>query len=272
MRPAVTDGPAIFGFVYTNDEPYKAPDALEAALERFKQRIGVYPASMMLTSTGGRNYGSKRFSLDAFRAALADAKRGGSVYMSGRGRGKEEMTVRYYLRHSHPVDKRFQPPALHYAVPLAGETPDLRRERVSALLEFLLAASAPSGTLHGGIGAATDMRAGINEILATVENTVRLGIVSHRYFYDQRQDYEYWTKARAPYWLTILGPTLAEAAGPPPSTAAHVERRGDCLIVQSTEDVLDYLSPDWPHRANDIRRWLWPHTIQNPAYAPEEQQ
>lgn len=267
----MTDGPAVFGFVYANDEPYKAPDALEGALEAFKKRVGVSPASMMLTSTGGRNYGSKRFSLETFRAACADDRRGGSVYLSGRGRGKEEMTVRYYLRHHHPVDKRFQPPARHYAVPLAGATPATRRERVAALTDFLLAASAPSGTLHGGVGAASDMQAGINEILMTVEVSAVLGDVGppHRFSYDSRHEYELWTKARAPYWITILGPALATAAGAPPSTAARVERRGDCLIVQSTDDVLDYLSPDWPRLANDIRRWLWPHTIQNPAYAPE---
>jgi hypothetical protein len=90
--------------------------------------------------------------------------------------------------------------------------------------------------------------------------------------YDQRNIEAQWTKARRLHWLTILGPELAAAAGGAEAAkaagAARVETKQDCLIEQSTDDVGDSLGFDWHGRTRNLRRWLWPHTIQNPADGP----
>jgi hypothetical protein len=91
--------------------------------------------------------------------------------------------------------------------------------------------------------------------------------------FDQRRSWQLFAKARRAYWLTILGHDLAAAAGGShgarSTEAARVEMKGDCLIVQTTDEIVDSLAADWPARTAKLRRWIWPHTIQNPADAPD---
>jgi hypothetical protein len=148
---------------------------------------------------------------------------------------------------------------------------------VDATARFLLTVATPCRPLHGAVAATIDADRADEEINVDLIGELRDANgnpIPHRLDFDAVRYTEFFTKARRAYWLTILGPELAAAAGGVEAAratgAARVEQRGDCLIVQATDDVRDCLAPDWPARSAALRRWIWPHTIQNPIDAPDQ--
>jgi hypothetical protein len=169
----------------------------------------------------------------------------------------------------------FQRPRLVYAIVPTSEDAAERRARVEATTRFLVTVATPCRPLHGTVAAEVDADHASDEINMQSKTVLDENgqMVPQRLSFDARTDPELlFTKARRAYWLTILGPELAAAAGGVEAAratgAARVEQRGDCLIVQATDDVRDCLAPDWPARSAALRCWIWPHTIQNPADAP----
>ncbi|NVB84155.1 MAG: hypothetical protein HOV81_37615, partial [Kofleriaceae bacterium] len=186
----------------------------------------------------------------------------------------EELTVRFQPRYLSS-EKRYQFPPRYYVIAPSSDEIEVRTRHVAAIEAFLVQVASPSHALHGAIGAATDADLAYNEV--TMQPEPGFGPdgkpVRGRLWFDQGRWEEAWTLARRAYWTTILGPDLVAATGGIEAArstgAARVEMRSGCLVVQSTSDVNDYLSPGWPERALPIRRWLWPHTIQNPFDDPD---
>jgi hypothetical protein len=274
VHPALTSRcPSLWGYVYVRDEPAKAQPALVSALERLGRELGLTPSKMMVTTPGGRVSRPRKFTFDALREAAASDD-AGSTLLSWARKDQDELTARFYWRYHHPVDRRFQEPALHYTILPLPADPALRRTRLAAVERFLLDASLPSGPLHGAISAAYERDHAREEINLSAE--ARFGPdgrpLRHRADFDQLASEALWTRARRLYWSTLLGPDLVAASGGASAAraagAARVDERHGCLIVQTTADVTDSLSLDWHARTAGLRRWLWPHTIQNPADGP----
>jgi hypothetical protein len=275
VRPALTknQGPSLWGYVYVREEPAKDPAALLSALERLCREVGLTPTKMMVTTPIGRVSRPHKLTDERLREAVASDSVGSTV-LSWARKDQEELTVRYYLRHHHPVDTRFQAPALHYTfMPLPAD-PALRHRRLAAVETFLLDASLPFVPLHGAIAAAYEHDHAAEEINMSAEARFAPDgrPLRHRTDFDQLASEALWTRARRLYWTTLLGPELAATAGGAGAAraagAARVEDRHGCLIVQSTDDVADSLAFDWHARTRNLRRWLWPHTIQNPGDGP----
>jgi hypothetical protein len=274
----------LFGYVYMKEEPGAQSTVIEPALRRLTDTIGIPPRKMRVTTPEPKYGKDRKFTWEWFGEAVRSAEAislwGGparkDIYRHGTKRSGEELSVRFNLRY-FSGSMRFQNPALCYTtVPTSEDVAD-RRARIDAIETFLLAVSAPSRPLHGGIAAAVDAERAHDEV--TMQFHSVLGPdgrpIPERLGFDQTKAEERFSKARRAYWTTILGPDLAAAAGGVEAAratgAVRVETRGECLIVQSTDDVADFLAPDWPARAAKIRRWIWPHTIQNPADAPEHE-
>jgi hypothetical protein len=86
---------------------------------------------------------------------------------------------------------------------------------------------------------------------------------------DMRLD-NYWTMARRLYPITLLGPKLASqvtAAEARAAGALAVKEINGSLLIDAYPTVVETWDPEFLKATVELRRWLWPHTIQNPADA-----
>lgn len=92
---------------------------------------------------------------------------------------------------------------------------------------------------------------------------------SERIAFDMRLE-NYWTKARRLYPITLLGPKLASqlsAADALAAGALAVQELNGSLLIDAYPTVVETWDPDYLRATVNLRKWLWPHTIQNPADA-----
>jgi hypothetical protein len=79
-----------------------------------------------------------------------------------------------------------------------------------------------------------------------------------------------WKRARRLYPITLLGPKLAcevTAAEARAAGALAVEEINGSLLIDAYPIVVETWDPEFLRATVELRRWLWPHTIQNPADA-----
>jgi hypothetical protein len=87
---------------------------------------------------------------------------------------------------------------------------------------------------------------------------------------DRRFETDRWTKARRLYPITLLGPKLASqvtAADALAAGALAVQEINGSLLIDSYPTVVETWDPEYLKATVNLRKWLWPHTIQNPADA-----
>jgi hypothetical protein len=87
---------------------------------------------------------------------------------------------------------------------------------------------------------------------------------------DRRFETERWTKARRLYPITLLGPKLASQVSASDALAAGalaVQEINGSLLIDAYPTVVETWDPDYLRATVNLRKWLWPHTIQNPADA-----
>jgi hypothetical protein len=90
-----------------------------------------------------------------------------------------------------------------------------------------------------------------------------------RISFDMQLDH-YSTKARRLYPITLLGPKLASqlsAADAVAAGALAVKEINGSLLIDAYPIVVETWDPEYLKATVELRRWLWPHTIQNPADA-----
>ena len=78
------------------------------------------------------------------------------------------------------------------------------------------------------------------------------------------------SKARRIYPITLLGPKLAgqvAAADARAAGALAVEEINGSLLIDAYPTVVETWDPGFLKATVELRRWLWPHTIENPADA-----
>ena len=79
-----------------------------------------------------------------------------------------------------------------------------------------------------------------------------------------------WTKARRLYPITLLGPKLASQVSSADATTAGalaVKEFNGALLIDAYPTVVETWDPEFLKATVELRKWLWPHTIQNPADA-----
>jgi hypothetical protein len=79
-----------------------------------------------------------------------------------------------------------------------------------------------------------------------------------------------WEKARRLYPITLLGPKLASQVSAADATAAGalaVQEINGSLLIDAYPEVVETWDPEFLRATVELRRWLWPHTIQNAADA-----
>ncbi|MEZ4363314.1 MAG: hypothetical protein R3B48_24270 [Kofleriaceae bacterium] len=79
-----------------------------------------------------------------------------------------------------------------------------------------------------------------------------------------------WTKARRLYPVTLLGPKLASqlsAADARAAGALAAQEINGSLLIDAYPSIVETWDPEFLRATVNLRKWLWPHTIQNPADA-----
>lgn len=82
--------------------------------------------------------------------------------------------------------------------------------------------------------------------------------------------FDRWTKARRLYPITLLGPKLASqlsAADALAAGALSVQELNGSLLIDAYPTVVETWDPEYLRATVTLRKWLWPHTIQNPTDA-----
>ena len=69
--------------------------------------------------------------------------------------------------------------------------------------------------------------------------------------------------------MTIIGPEIWSRLPPMPKVdpMPFVEEVGDCKMLTVWPDLVEPHDPAFLAGTVELRRWLWPFTIQNPADA-----
>jgi hypothetical protein len=73
------------------------------------------------------------------------------------------------------------------------------------------------------------------------------------------------------YAVTIIGPELWAKLPPVPETSAAVtvQDLGNCKMLTCWPELVEPHDPAFLKGTKELRRWIWPHTIQNPADDPD---
>lgn len=86
---------------------------------------------------------------------------------------------------------------------------------------------------------------------------------------DQMLSGRFLRRLRRLYPVTIIGPTLW-ADLPPLPVGAKVEAVGDCKLLHAWPELVEPRDPEFLAGTTELRRWLWPFTIQNQADTPDD--
>jgi hypothetical protein len=128
--------------------------------------------------------------------------------------------------------------------------------------------------VHGGITRLDNLAQAESETSGTATHIERQPATFQR-----RREHDWWmnqailrTKCRRLYWTTLLGPALTQAAGGADAArdagALDVREVNGSVIVRAMEGPpRDSLDPEFLAATVRLRRWLWPHTFQNPLDA-----
>ena len=262
------------------DEPAAHLGALLAGLAEFFEALGDVPKSVWTTSPGGRSGRTRAFTWKTMAALGADANTGTISSCELRSRPLEDrpgfqpsFDMSLYLRDNPGVPLEYQPPAKLWiavqsgsvglgALPAAGQT-------------FVTRCAEHMPILHGGITHLDNLEQASCEATGGMRSEVN----RQPPLFQQRREHDWWmnkgvlrTKCRRLYWTTMLGPTLASAAG-----GAEAARAAGALDVREVNGSLifqamagpprDSLDPEFLAATVRLRRWLWPHTFQNPLDA-----
>lgn len=86
---------------------------------------------------------------------------------------------------------------------------------------------------------------------------------------DQMLSGRFLRRVRRLYPITIFGPKLWNELPPMPAVdpMPAVEQVGDCTLLHAWPSLVEPRDPEFLAGTTELRRWLWPFTIQNPADA-----
>ena len=150
------------------------------------------------------------------------------------------------------------------------ETKTWPAQRVGdATRAFLRGVASISSAISGGAFRAPTLGQGMHEVHGGVSISQEPKAFQDRIGGDALLD-PYLTKARRLYSLTLLGPKLASQVSAEEARAAGalaVEEIHGSLLIEAYPSIVETWDPQFLKSTVDLRKWIWPHTIQNPADA-----
>lgn len=270
----------LLALVYVQDTPRTRGAELAPAIEPLVERLGV--SRMRCTVTRDDDASSDAdaaaeaeaeahgTTVDAtdIAATLADPRVLAAAWLDARpGQRDARVTLSARARFAPGVIAADQAPRSLHAILALGDgglDGELARAAADGWLETC---ARQLDVLHGGITVLPSYEEAIVE--ATLVGLSVSPAVEARWRYDAHRRRGLWSHARRLYWTTLLGPELATravAAGARDAGAAEVREIEGSLLVRATRDP-GGVDAGFAARATALRRWLWPHTVQNPVDA-----
>ncbi len=258
----------IVALAYAAGEPAQNPVGLEKIVQKTISALGETPANICVASAKGKVGKTQTFTPGKF-AALLGQPGSGALTISGLKESPAHVDLRLYLRHNPAVAMKYQPPGVLYFVAECGRQALPPKKSQEAAREFLRACAAELSVLHGGIMAFPNRHQALSEAsLIGYDVSEEPESFAKRWNYDASNSMSLWQKARHVYWVSLLGPVLAQQAGGAAAVvtagAVEVTEVAGSLIFAATKNIEDSLDPEFSHKTRRLRNWLWSYLIQNP--------
>lgn len=225
---------------------------------------------MHIVSPGGRVSRARAYKWSSVESAVDDAETG-TVSLFTADEEADSFQLGFYVRHNPKVARGSQVPPYLWMVDGATSHDD---RAVTATARVLEIAATHMGVLHGNVTRFGNSAQARSELIGG-----RTGMDDQPPLFQQRYEHDWWrnqgevwTRCRRLYWKTLLGPTLATAAGGAAAARAagalELEEINGALLFRAMQGPpRDSLDPEFLAATTSLRRWLWPHTFQNPLDA-----
>lgn len=258
----------IVALVYAAGEPVYNSVGLERIVQKTFSSLDAVPAHIFAASAKGKVGKTQPFSPGTFATLLAEPE-SGALTISGLKESPAHVDLRLYLRHNPAVAMKYQPPGVLYFVAECGRQALPPRKSQEAAREFLQTCASELSVLHGGIMAFPNRHQALSETsLVGYDVSEEPESFAKRWNYDASNSMSLWQKARHVYWISLLGPVLAEHVGGVAAAitagAIEVTEVAGSLIFAATKNIEDSLDLDFSRKSRRLREWLWSYLIQNP--------
>jgi hypothetical protein len=233
----------------------------ESLLEMY-EALGFLPQSMTVSR---QKTSHPRFSANGLRKAMEDPEtRNVLLWSADVADGPEAYC---FIRPSQLEDQTFE---VRYLSVVSHRMPVQLTQDLRRLLENWVA---QYPVVHGSIGGYRSAQYASQECSFTGSIHVDDMDVETKSRLREDQMLRNFSKRmlRRLYPVTIIGPELWAKLPPVPETGAAVtvEDLGNCKMLTCWPELVEPHDPAFLKGTKELRRWIWPHTIQNPADDPE---
>jgi hypothetical protein len=238
------------------------PSLLADAILAFYEEVGVRPKSMSVIRARSAQ---PRFSANTFRKAVLEPEtRGISLWPESANGGSEFLC---FLRPASAADQEFE---VRYVTLVSDRIPISLEGAVRRLIDVVARLYPVS---HGAAAAYRSTKYASQECSFS-------GAVSPFELDEATRDrlhhdglYSNFAKRmlRRLYPITIIGPELWAKLPPLPlvDPAPMIEDLGNCKMLTCWPELVEPHDPAFLAGTAELRRWIWPYTIQNPADDPD---
>lgn len=240
-------------FLWATAPPHDVEALLPALLDVFRS-FDEKPARMWICAEGVRQYAFNERRLTAAFRSIATT----SVAVTGAG--EAQVDVDLYLRDDPRYDVRILDRRHVTLVARTAASDDPR------LLRFLEVACGAYPVAHGGMFHAATARHSSAESSLILSSAIGAD-AEKRISFDSMNASTALHLLRRLYPVTIIGPAIWAALPPLPAVEPPLVVRdlADCKMVTAWPTLVDPHDLQFLLGTRELRRWLWPHTIQNPA-------
>jgi hypothetical protein len=232
------------------------------------------PRAVFAVSPGGRVGRERAFKWKTLEDLIAIADTGTCV-LTGLRTGERAFSGSLYLRRNPKLSLTSQTPAV-FAFALEVSRLELAAPLPKAARSYLERCAADVPLLHGAVTVLQNLA----QASCEVTGGLRSEADSQPEPFRRRREHDWWrnqtetlwTRCRRLYAVNLLGPALATALGGADAAQAagarNVKEIAGSLVFDAMEGPpLDSLDPAFLAATTRLRRWLWPHTFQNPLDA-----
>ncbi len=247
---------------FTSTDGPREPPAVAEAVLSFLDTAGLKLKSMTVRQAKSSH---PRFSARALRKAFDDPSTrevwvwAPNVY--------DGMAVRCFLRCAEPVAEEFE---LRFVTIVSNQVP---MEMTSALRRLADAFVDQYPVVHGSIGGYRSTQYASQECSFSGSTRVDdMDEETKQRLKTDSLDYQISKHLlRRLYPVTIIGPELWAKLPPLPQTEVpvKVEDLGNCKMLTCWHEMVEPHDPAFLAGTKELRRWIWPHTILNPADEPD---
>jgi hypothetical protein len=239
--------------------PARETDALLPILVDTFKAFGEKPARMWISTASVKQ---TAFNEPRLAAALASPT---TTSIAVKGPGEAQVHVDIYVRDEPGIVAQFRD-RRHVCLIASSVAPDDPR-----VIRFLDVGCRAYAVAHGAVFHATTTRHATAEAHLVLSSAIGAE-AEKRIGFDSLNATRSLHLLRRLYPVTIIGPEIWAKLPPLPAVDPPLVVRdlADCKMVTAWPTLVEPHDLQFLLGTRALRRWLWPHTIQNPADDPDE--